>query len=73
MTLEPRIDRLESEVARISDRVDSLGRGVANLKGQVQQMNIQLGSIESRLTRLEVLVVGSIVVGIIGIVLGRAF
>lgn len=73
MTLEPRIDRLESEVARISDRVDSLGRGVAELRGEQRQMNIRLGSIESRLTRLEVLIVGSIVVGIIGIILDRAF
>jgi hypothetical protein len=36
-------------------------------------MNIRLGSIESRLTRLEVLIVGSIAVGIIGIILDRAF
>ena len=73
MTLEPRIDRLESEVSRLSDRMDSLGREVAELRGEQRQMNVRLGSIESRLTRLEVLIVGSIVVGIIGIILDRAF
>jgi hypothetical protein len=65
MTSNPRIDRLEGEVRQMSERTTSLENSIHSLRSE---MNSRFNALESRMTTLWVSTMGTIIAGVIALV-----
>lgn len=76
MTSDPRIDRLEGEVRQLSERTTSLENSIHSLRSEMNSrfnslensVSARFNSLENRMTTLWVSTMGTIIAGVIALV-----